>query len=182
MLTVGLAGGFKNRKYSIRYATAITSRPSTSLANLKNVLAGIFYKIYQGHYTSWKSNLFLCSFRSLQISVIFYQVCGVAGWKTKLRFERELRLHLRPFHPIESSAFDLLPAAAKLCSCSYSSQNKSGQISDLKFKVLEFWFKFLTGSRRIFSCLKFWEFLQARRSVPYLGALHIPMPRVRVIC
>ena len=65
MLTVGLAGGFKNRKYSIRYATAITSRPSTSLANLKNVLAGIFYKIYQGHYTSWKSNLFLCSFRSL---------------------------------------------------------------------------------------------------------------------
>ena len=52
-------------------------------------------------------------------------ICRVAGCKTKQRSERELRLHLRRSHPIECTAFDLLPAAAKQCSCGYSSQNQA---------------------------------------------------------
>ena len=52
-------------------------------------------------------------------------ICKVAGCKTKLRSERELRLHLRHSHPIECSAFDLIPAAAKICSCGYSSKNRA---------------------------------------------------------
>ena len=52
-------------------------------------------------------------------------ICSVDGCKTKLRSKRELRLHLRRSHPNECSGFDLLPAAAKLCSCGYSSQNQA---------------------------------------------------------
>jgi len=51
--------------------------------------------------------------------------CKVASCKTKLRSERELRLHLRRYHRNDCSAFDLLPAAAKICSCGYSSQNQA---------------------------------------------------------
>ena len=52
-------------------------------------------------------------------------ICRVSGCKTKQRSKRELRLHLRRSHPIECSAFHLVPAAAKLCSCGYSSQTQA---------------------------------------------------------
>ena len=52
-------------------------------------------------------------------------ICRVSGCKTKLRSKRELRLHLRRSYPIECSVFGLLPAAANICSCGYSSQKQA---------------------------------------------------------